>query len=414
MLEQLFPKAHRRYLSLLLLGPILDGYDDWLAIKQYTRRTRRQYLRMSIRVDGYLRERGRKQITDLSVDDLQDLWTQYHLNVPCARSLGGTIRTITSFLSEKGLLKPAGPAQPTPFDPYLQPYEAYLRDIRGFTPSTIHHHLLTATQLLIHLLGKVPGVILAELNAARIESFLTHLAKDRGRGTMQHEVAHVRSFLRFLAITGAVPAGLDEQIDTPRAYRPRPPVRALAWETVETLLQRIDRTSFMGLRDYTMFLLMTHYGLRPSEIVDLTVDDIAWRQREIRIIQRKTGYPLYLPLTDQVGTALIEYLRKRPRNLDYRQLFLRVRAPVGALKPTAVTEAFQHWVSVSALPIPFQGPYCLRHSYAVHLLRLGVSIKIIGDLLGHRMTESTATYLRLSLKDLREVALPLPQEVTHE
>jgi integrase/recombinase XerD len=71
-------------------------------------------------------------------------------------------------------------------------------------------------------------------------------------------------------------------------------------------------------------------------------------------------------------------------------------------------------VSVSALPIPFQGPYCLRHSYAVHLLRLGVSIKIIGDLLGHRITESTATYLRLSLKDLREVTLPLPQEVTHE
>jgi integrase len=59
----------------------------------------------------------------------------------------------------------------------------------------------------------------------------------------------------------------------------------------------------MGLRDYTMFLLMTHYGLRPSEIVDLTLDDIAWRKGEIRVVQRKTGQPLYLPLMDQVASA---------------------------------------------------------------------------------------------------------------
>ncbi len=170
----------------------------------------------------------------------------------------------------------------------------------------------------------------------------------------------------------------------------------------------------MGLRDYAMFLLMTHYGLRPSEIVDLTLDDIAWRKGEIRVVQRKTGQPLYLPLMDQVATALVEYLHSRPLDLPYRQLFLRVRAPAGLLKPTAVTEAFQHWARLSGLAIPFQGSYCLRHSYAVHLLHLGVSVKTIGDLLGHRVTESTEAYLRLSLEDLRGVALPLPKELSDE
>jgi site-specific recombinase XerD len=75
---------------------------------------------------------------------------------------------------------------------------------------------------------------------------------------------------------------------------------------------------------------------------------------------------------------------------------------------------FQHWARLSGLAIPFQGPYCLRHSYAVRLLRLGVSVKTIGDLLGHRVTESTEVYLRLSLEDLREVALPLPKDVSDE
>ena len=159
---------------------------------------------------------------------------------------------------------------------------------------------------------------------------------------------------------------------------------------------------------------MTHYGLRPSEIVDLTLDDIIWRKGEIRVVQRKTGQPLSLPLTDQVATALVEYLHSRPLDLPYRQLFLRIRAPAGLLKPTAVTEAFQHWARLSRLAIPFQGSYCLRHSYAVHLLHLGVSVKTIGDLLGHRVTESTEVYLRLSLEDLRGVALPLPKEISDE
>ena len=414
MLKQLFPRLHQRYLSSPLLGPILDGYEDWLSDRKYTRKTRRVYPRMSLLVDRYLRELGLENLADISADHMQDLWSRYHIIGPNARSLGGTIRTMAACLDDKGLLRPASPKPPTPFEPYLEGYATYLRDIRGFVSSTIHYHLFTTTQLLTHLFGEGHVPKFAELHINAIEDFLAQLASGLARGTVQHEVAHIRGFLRYLTMIGAIPAGLDAQIDTPRAYRPRPPIRALPWETVEAFLRSIDRKLPIGLRDYTMFLLMTHYGLRPSEIVDLTLDDIAWRKGEIRVVQRKTGQPLYLPLMDQVTTALVEYLHSRPLDLPYRQLFLRVRAPAGLLKPTAVTEAFQHWARLSGLAIPFQGPYCLRHSYAVRLLRLGVSVKTIGDLLGHRVTESTETYLRLSLEDLREVALPLPKEVSDE
>ena len=163
-----------------------------------------------------------------------------------------------------------------------------------------------------------------------------------------------------------------------------------------------------------MFLLVTYYGLRPCEIVGLTLDNISWRKGEIQLVQRKTGVPLHLPLMDQVATALVGCLHGRLTDSPCRNLFLRIRAPAGPLKPTAVAEAFQHWSRLSGLGITFQGPYCLRHSYAVHLLRMGVPVKTIGDLMGHRFTESTATYLRLSLDDLREVALPLPGESDYE
>jgi integrase/recombinase XerD len=87
---------------------------------------------------------------------------------------------------------------------------------------------------------------------------------------------------------------------------------------------------------------------------------------------------------------------------------LRMSAPIGLLKPTAVTEAFQALARNSGFSIPYQGPHCLRHSYALHLLKNGTPLKTIGDILGHRTAESTSMYLRLATGDLREVALVVP------
>ena len=157
-----------------------------------------------------------------------------------------------------------------------------------------------------------------------------------------------------------------------------------------------------------MFLLIASYGLRASEVVALCLDDIQWKEGSIRIFQRKTSSPMELPLTNEVATALVKHLKRTPPRAPHRQIFLRMRAPIGILKPTAVTEAFQAWSRKSGLSIPFQGPHCIRHSYAVHLLKTGISLKMIGDILGHRSAESTAAYLRLATGDLREVNLPVP------
>jgi site-specific recombinase XerD len=160
-----------------------------------------------------------------------------------------------------------------------------------------------------------------------------------------------------------------------------------------------------------MFILISTYGLRTSEVAHLRLEDICWRAEQLRIARSKTCSRLTLPLTTEVGACLLDYLRHgRPQTI-HRQVFLRVRAPAGPLRPTAVTEAFQGWVRRSGLPIPYQGPHCLRHSLAVHLLRRGAPLKTIGDLLGHRSIESTCVYLRLHVEDLRDVALDLPREV---
>jgi site-specific recombinase XerD len=201
---------------------------------------------------------------------------------------------------------------------------------------------------------------------------------------------------------------LDSQIDTPRVYRQEQLPRALRWETVRALLESIDRTTAIGRRDYAMLLLIATYGLRSSEIVALTLDDFAWRRGELRVPRRKVDGALTLPLTDDAGDAVLNYVQHGRPLLHTRVVFLRARPPAGVLKPTGVTEVFQTRARRSGLAIPFQGPHCLRHSLAVQLLREGVSLKAIGDVLGHRTVESTCLYLRLATEDLRDVGLSLP------
>ena len=405
MLTEVFPRVHGRYSSLPVLGPTLDGFTEFLTRAGYPRLPLRQHVRTTRRIDERLRQRGCRTLTEITREGLR----------ACAPPVGksqddvgaaATVRLLERYLDDRGVLSPFAP--PTAVEQKLGDYAEYLRQVRGLARSTIEDHRTTAAQFIHHVDPTESLSALRQMTAQDIEKFLCRSGKRLGRGSMQHVVSQLRGFLRFLAARGDAPTGLDARIDTPRLYRGEQLPRALSWETVRAFLGTIDRATANGQRDYAMFLLITTYGLRACEIVGLQLEDLAWRARQLIVRQQKVAQPLVLPLTDAVGDGLLAYLRHGRPAVPFRQVFVRHRAPVGVLKPTAVTEAFQAWSRRSDLEIPFQGPHCLRHSYAVQLLREGTSLKTIGDLLGHRSAESTCVYLRLAVEDLRDVALSLP------
>jgi len=406
MLKALYPKAYSRYLALPLLGSMVDEFDDWLLAQGYRWNTRQPYIHKTAALDQFFRKQGRSQVAQLTRDDLAGCWHWYHSRdqqAACA------VHLLVKFLDHKGLLSALEATPLTPFDSEMAAYQAHLEDLRGFAAKTVRAHVDTTRQFLIYLTDQRSQRQLTELTPAVIEDFITLVGERNNRASLQHVVAHLRGFLRFLAVTGKVSTRLCEGIDTPRCYRLERLPQTLSWEMVQAFLQAIDQTALTGLRDFTMFSLIATYGLRSCDLIALTLDDINWERGELWIRQQKTGCPLVLPLTDAVGEVLVRYLRSGRPSLPFRQLFLRVKAPNGPLGRTAVSDAFQAWVRRSGLPIPFQGAHCLRHAYAVNLLRQGTSLKAIGDVLGHRTSESTCLYLRLAIEDLREVALPLPQ-----
>ena len=405
MLAEMFPRIHGRVASLRVLGPLLDEFVGWLHARGFPRLPIRLRVRAAPRLAARFRRRGIRDIAQLSHDDLLGFAPR---DAAADVYLAALVHSLARFLAERGRLKPS---TPTPAEQLVAAYGSHLERVRGLATSTVVYHQCTALDLLLFV-GFARADGLHDLCPRRIEDFVRRAGHRIGRESLQHTIAHLRSFLRFLEARGEVPHGLPSSIDTPRVYRGERLPRALTWETVTAFLEAIDRATPMGRRDYAIFLLIATYGLRTSEVAGLRLDDVEWRASRLCVRRPKTQTPLVLPLTDAVGAALLDYLRHaRPSRPAFRELFLRVRAPAGPLARTGVTEAFQGWTRRSRLPIPYHGPHCLRHSLGVHLLRQGTSLKAIGDLLGHRSAESTCVYLRLDVEDLRDAALDLPPAV---
>ena len=405
MITQAFPKDFQRYLAVPLLGPMMDRYAAWLFEQRYTHRSTRYELRMAARAFEFLKRQGLQCVQDVSEQDLQACYQWFRHKFP--KEEGG-VRTLARFLMEQALLRPSPVPEPTRKEVLLKGFMTHLKDDRGYAPSTVKRQAVIISEFLDYLKFEESHDQLASLKIADIEGFIQHMGKRMGRVALQKVTSTLRNFLRFQAVNGGAPIGLENQIDSPRVYRQEKLPRALPWETVQALLRSIDRNTAMGKRDYAMFSLIATYGLRACDVVALRLDDITWRQERIKVRQTKTGNFLELPLTDEVGSAIYDYLKGVPRYGNYREVFLRIKAPKGVLKPTAVIEAFQHWSRKSELDIPYKGTHCLRHSYALYLFRCGLPLKTIGDLMGHQTAESTGIYIRLTTEDLREVALNVP------
>ena len=410
MLLQLRPRSYQNYLSLPILGSILDEFTSWSFKRGYTNGTIKSQLKDLRKLANYFVQQGVQALEELTHKSFETAWHYYRLK----GNLPSTIHQIEMFLDETRGLPPIEPPPKTSTMLEVERYGEYLKDIRGLSASSIQSHSSYIQEFLEYLDYETRRNAIELLTSKDIESFIGICSKRMNRYTLQRVVAYLRSFLKFKYEEGVLTIPLHVMIDTPRIYRLERLPRAFSWETVNRLLLSIDRRGAHGIRDYTILYLMATYGLRASEVTSLTLDDIDWRNGVIRIPQQKIGSQLTLPLSDAAGDVLIRYLKESRPRTPYRQLFLRMRAPSGPMKPAAIHKILKSRIRSSSLDIQYNGTHCLRHSCAMHLLRQGSSLKAIGDILGHRDAESTCVYLRLAVDDLREVALPVPKKPSTE
>ena len=269
MLVELFPRVHRRYTSLAIIGPVLDGYGRWLLRQGYSAERAREHFRAAPRLVRRLQQRDVRALTSLTRVRLRACAPADSQEDP---NLAVLVRQLERYCESELALYPAPTL--TRIEERVAVYRTYLQQVRGFAPSTVTHHDRTASEFLAHIGYEEQPTRLAALDRQDLDTFLCAVGPRQSRASLQHVVGHLRAFLRFLVPAGEIPTGLDAQIDTPRVYRGEQLPRALPWDTVRALLHSIDRSTPLGRRDYAIFLLMATYGLRACEVVTLTLDDV--------------------------------------------------------------------------------------------------------------------------------------------
>lgn len=404
LLVQIRRRAFACWQALPIFGSLLDDFLQWMATQGYTTGTISNYLKALPIVVGWLR---RHRITRLDQLTQQDLHRAHDYYRPKQEDPSWVIGALERFLRERQLV-PEGKPTFLPVEVEVNRFATYLRESRGLAEATILGHSGRLRAFLEFLRYDGQASALRQLGTRQIEIFLGKAARTNNRFSLQHIVATVRAYLKERHAQGVISRPLHLQIDTPRVYRGERLPRALPWAQVQALIQSIDCSEPFGCRDFTLLYLGAAYGLRSGELVRLTLDDLDWHDRTIRIRQTKTRQSLQLPLTDEAAKVLIDYLHKARPQSARRELFLRMRAPFVPLQPASVHDVLEHRIRCSGLKLPRFGTHVLRHSFATRLMQQGVSIKAIGDTLGHRDVESTSVYLRLDLDSLREVALPAP------
>ena len=253
------------------------------------------------------------------------------------------------------------------------------------------------------------GTDLAVLGVRDVSGFLL-----RQRGLRRKTVASMRSaladFLGFLAAAGRAPQGLAGRLPPHRHLRHESEPHLWTAEEIRRLLAVIDRQSAVGKRDYAMILLTARLGLRICDLRQLELGDLDWRAKTLTVIQRKTGRPLSLPLLDDVGWAVIDYIRHGRPETGCTKVFIKHCHPFGAFGcSSSVATRLSRYAARARIEFPpgqACGMHSLRGALAVAMIGNGTPVPVISAVLGHASTDTTqAYYLRFDTGRLRCCAL---------
>lgn len=295
---------------------------------------------------------------------------------------------------------------PSPYDTLLAEYYHFLHQTRGLSEHTRLYRMRNARTFLQRQYKHRPPR-LSRLQPADLQDYFRQHAGHLKPGSVGVLATSLRDFLHFLALTqGTDPALANAVPSAPKWPKERLP-RSLSDQDLRAVLAHFDTRTATGRRDLAMMRCMSDLGLRVSEVVALTLDDIDWRGGVLTIRGGKGRRGRTLPLPAQLGRAITAYLHGGRPTSDNRHVFLRHQAPVAApVTHTLIRGVFRRVYAAATGRTESVGTHVLRHTAAARMRAAGQSLKGIADVLGHRCLDTTTIYVKLDIEALRCVALP--------
>jgi site-specific recombinase XerD len=384
------------------MGPFVAGFQTSLSEQGYSGLAVRNMLKDVGAVGRWMQERDLQpgQLTPAVIAEFRiDCLAVGRRKVPSVKSFEPLLR----FLRVEGVI--GEPPEPeSPVERLLVDYRRWLVVERGLAESTvIRYENLARRFLQLDWVGDGAGVTV--LTGAEVVAFLLRESERVSVGSAKGRVAELRSLLTFLFVRGLTPRLLTTAVPPVAGWRETGIPKALPAGHVQLLLDSCDRGDPVQARDYAILMLVARLGLRSIEVARLQLGDIDWRGGRI-IVRGKASREDGMPLPTDVGRALAEYLADVRPQTSLRSVFVSCKAPRRGIRPDLVSDVTRRACDRAGLPRV--GAHRLRHTLATEMLRRGVRLVDIGQVLRHRDLATTALYAKVDVATLRSIALPWP------
>lgn len=287
-----------------------------------------------------------------------------------------------------------------PLQDQLDAYCCWMKNERGLTERTLDDWRKLVKPF---LLWYGHNRLLSDLQPSDVDLYLAHVGSSGWcRRSVKAVATALRSFVRYAATQGWCQPNVADAIHGPRVYHQETLPTGPAWANIQRLLAGMNTDRPRDIRDRTIIMLLAIYGLRASEVATLRLQDIDWERECLLVHRAKRRQPQTYPLLPSVGNAIIRYVEEVRPQSPYREIFLGLQSPHRPL--IGLYKIVSKRLAPLALHTAHHGPHALRHACASRLVAEGLSLKEIGDHLGHRSAEATRIYAKVDLAGLREVA----------
>lgn len=386
------------------LGPYLDDLACTMAHAGYASLTICAHLRTAVQ---FARWTERRCIALAHWDESILPSFRRHL---LRRKLGkadralGHVNGLLAFLRKRGLIAPAKQAPAPKRAAIIELFANWMLRHRGITLHTLDRYS-RVLDAFVAALGEDPSAY----DVAAIRAFVAEDVGRRSADQTREAVIALRSFLRFLVAERRVPSGLEHCVPTVPQWSLSTLPRYLEAPEVERVVSSCDLTTGHGLRDHAVLLLLSRLGLRAGDIVGMMLDDIDWTQGTLRV-RGKSHREAVLPLPQDVGDALLAYLKLGRPSSSSERVFLTVNAPTRPFASSSSVSDIVRFALVRAgvRNPPSRGAHLLRHSAATAMLRAGSSLDTIAAVLRHQSQQTTVHYAKVDVGMLQHVVQPWP------
>ena len=282
---------------------------------------------------------------------------------------------------------------------YTENYIDYVRFEKLLSSNTVNSYKRDLRKFILFLeQNNISN--LQEITNGDILIFLEYLYKSQSDRSVSRILSSLRSFYGYLLRSGKILSNPFSQIKNPKM--PRKGVEILNQAETAQFLENIACSTYLELRDRTMFELLYSCGMRVSEITNLRLHDIDIEEGLIRFIGKGSKERI-TPVGETAKDFLIRYLNSARCNIEREikndYVFLNSRG--SGISRQGFWKILKKYAKKQKIEKNLY-PHIFRHSFATHLLEQGADLRIVQELLGHSSISTTEIYTNLDKRHIKE------------